>query len=280
MKSWSRRAAKRGLTLIELVIVVAILGVLAAMLLPKFEGLQTAANHAAAAGSATDAARLIESYKAAKTVYPNYWDSLLNGTSLWTAANVGTKTMGLDTELVGNGATVDKLILGSALTTTQSLAMSKVGITTITGLTATLSLSGYRPGDMFTTAMPVTGAALATINAGSSGGKKIIDHIYPQNLQPTGSGSGTINPTSTISGDTQLIVFGLGPQNSLVPNSMMEAPTYGNDDALYVYNRLLAVFELTGFAGGSAKCTFRTMLGGDGDLISDMSQALQTSTGL
>src|SRR5262245_58607083 len=92
-------APARGLTLIELVVVCAILGVLAAMLLPKFEGLQSSANHTAAASSAADVARLIGTYKTSKMVYPDGWDSLLNGTALWTPGNVGTQTKGLHQQL-------------------------------------------------------------------------------------------------------------------------------------------------------------------------------------
>lgn len=258
-------AVRRGLTLIELVVVVAILGVLAAMLLPKFEGLQSSANHAAAASSAADAARVIGTYKSSKMVYPDGWDSLMSGTALWTPGNVGQQTKGLHLQL--SDPTTGKLTnLSTALTSTQVTALASAGITKVYNLTTTLTSS--RPGDMFTTPETIsTTTKLAIVNPGTSGGKKIIDHIYRQNLQP-GMTSGTINPDTSGVGDgvSQLIVFGIGPQSALVPNSMLEAPTYGNVNAQFIYNRLLAVFELT-----ASKVTFKGVLGCDGDLLDDMS---------
>jgi hypothetical protein len=140
----------------------------------------------------------------------------------------------------------------------------------------TSAAASTRPGDMFTVLAPITTSSKAAmINAGSTGGKKIIDHIYRSNLQ-TASGSATATNTGVINGGdgvTQLLVFGLGSQNALIPNSMLEAPTYGNAEASYIYNRLLVVFEVT-----ATKATFRAILGADGDLVDDMSQRLQSSS--
>lgn len=266
------KKSRFGLTLIELVVVMAILGALAAMLLPKFDGLQSSANHVAAGSSMTDVAKLVQTYKTAKTVYPDGWDSLTNGGSLWTAGNVGTQTKGLHAQLVdsSNG----KLTMGTALTATQVSALNAAGITTLYTLTAA---STNRAGDMFTTTTPIAaGTTLAVINSTSDSGKKIIDRIYRKN-QLAGTGvSGAIAPTTANpAGDAtaQLIVFGLGPQSALIPNSMMEAPTYSSANATYIYNRLLVVFELT-----SSKVTFKTVLGADGDLPDDLSVNMQTGT--
>ncbi len=272
-----RTAAKRGLTLIELVVVMAILGVLAAVLLPKFDGLQKAADHVAAATSTTDAAKLIQSYYVAKNYYPNYWDSLLNGSALWNAGSVGAATLGLDAELTGSGTTTDKIVLGPALQANQVTAFSNVGITQVLTVNTSSTSGVSRPGDMFLTPTAIaTGLTLATINTQSTGGIKIINHIYRSNLQTGSTLSGTINPTGT-AGDTQLIVFGLGPQNSLVGNSMIEPPTYGEVNAQYIYNRLLVVFELTGFSSSTASSsvTFKAVLGADGDLLDDMAASMQ-----
>ena len=268
----SMKKSRLGLTLIELVVVMAILGALAAMLLPKFDGLQSAANHVAAGSSMTDVAKLVQTYKTSKTVYPDGWDSLTSGSSLWTAGNVGTQTKGLHSQLVdsSNG----KLTMGTALTATQVSALNAAGITTLYTLTAG---STNRAGDMFTTATPIAaGTTLAIINPTTNAGKNIIDRIYRKN-QVAGTGvSGAIaSTTANPAGDAnaQLIVFGLGPQSALIPNSMMEAPTYSSANASYIYNRLLVVFELT-----ASKVTFKTVLGADGDLPDDLSVNMQTGT--
>ena len=122
-----------------------------------------------------------------------------------------------------------------------------------------------RAGDVFT--VPVTLSATtpyAVVDSSNTAGAKIADHVYRQNLR-TGGVSGTI-PTGT-----QLVVFGCGPQNGLIPNSMVEAPTYSNANAQYVYNRLLVVYELT-----ASKVTLKAVLGADGDLMDDMSVNMQT----
>lgn len=263
---------KRGLTLIELVVVVVILGVLAAMLLPKFEGLQSAAGHVAAGSSVTDTAKTIGMYKASKTVYPDGWDSLTDGSAMWTAGNVGTQTKGLHAQLVDSST--GKLALGTALTAAQVTALNNAGITTLYNLTAS---STGRPGDMFTTATPIsTSTKFAVINSGTANGKKIIDRIYRHN-QLAGTGvSGAIGSTiANPAGDpsAQLLVVGLGPQNALIPNSILEAPTYGNANATYIYNRLLVVFELT-----ASKVTFKAVLASDGDMLDDLNINMQTST--
>ena len=262
----------RGLTLIELIVVVAILGVLAAMLLPKFDGLQNAANHVAAGSSITDAAKLISGYKAAKTVFPDRWDSLQTSGALWTSGNAGNETKGLHTQLVDG--TTAKLTLGTAITTTQVSVLRSAGITTLMNLTGT---SG-RPGDSFTTGVTISDSTrFAVINSSSASGMKIIDRIYRVN-QMSGNVTGVRGAiASTITnpaGDSsaQLIVVGLGPMNALIPNSMMEAPTYGGANANFIYNRLLAVFELT-----STKITFKAMLGADGDLLDDLTIHMQGS---
>ena len=92
--------------------VVAILGVLAAALLPKFDGLESAANHAATASSCNDLIRMLETMKLTKTVYTDGWDSLTDGTALWagTASTVAAtpSPAGADVTSGGNLATFVK----------------------------------------------------------------------------------------------------------------------------------------------------------------------------
>ena len=70
-------------------------------------------------------------------------------------------------------------------------------------------------------------------------------------------------------------MFGVGPLNSLIPNSMMEAPTYGQANATYVYNRLIVIFQLT---RRPAVSTYKGCVASDGDLLDDISVNMQTGT--
>lgn len=270
-----------GLTLIELVVVVAILGVLAAMLLPKFEGLQSAANHTAAGSSMADLNRLIGTYKTAKTVYPDKWDSLMDstGSALWAGGNAGAQTKGLHLQLTGSGSTLDKLTT-TTLSDAEVLGLKSAGITTLynapTTANATTGQTSARAGDAFTVPAPITSSTtVAVVNAGSAAGRKIIDRFYRQN-SVTGGVSGTVNGDST---NNKLVVFGVGPLNSLIPNSMMEAPTYGQANATYVYNRMLVLFQLsTNASTGNVSVTYKGCVASDGDLLDDVTVNMQTGT--
>ncbi len=261
-----------GLTLIELVVVMAVLGVLAAMLLPKFEGLQNAANHTATGSSISDLNRLIGVYKTSKTVYPDKWDSLMDnsGTALWTAGNAGSQVKGLHTQLV-TGTTAK--LTTATLTDAEALGLQSAGINTLYNVAATVA-TATRAGDAFNAPATLSsGMTVAIINTASDNGKKIIDRFYRQN-GVTGGVSGTVNGSNT---NNKLAVFGVGPLNSLIPNSMMEAPTYGNANATYVYNRLLVVFQLsTSASSGTTSVTYKGSLAADGDLLDDLTVNMQT----
>ena len=60
-----------GFTLIELLLVVSILAILTAVILPKFDGLQSKVNHGVGAASADDTGRLVVTYKVTKNKYPD-----------------------------------------------------------------------------------------------------------------------------------------------------------------------------------------------------------------
>lgn len=272
-----------GLTLIELVVVVAILGVLAAMLLPKFEGLQSAANHTAAGSSMADLNRLIGTYKTSKTVYPSGFDSLMDstGSALWAGGNAGAQTKGLHSQLTGSGTTTDKLTTAT-LTAAEITGLRNAGITTLYhASTAANTASGptARAGDAFTIAAPITAGTttltVAVVNSGSANGARIIDRFYRQNSL-AGGVSGTVNGNSA---NNKLVAFGVGPLNTLIPNSMMEAPTYGQANATYVYNRLIVLFQLsTNTTTGTVSVTYKGCVASDGDMLDDVTVNMQTGT--
>jgi prepilin-type N-terminal cleavage/methylation domain-containing protein len=254
----SLKSARRGLTLIELIVVVAILAVLAMIVIPKLDGIQGNANHAVGATSASDTSRYIQTYRAMKQRFPDGWDSLLDGTTLWNAADPTTNpvTRGLHTQLVG---TSGKLTT-TTLSTTEFGQLNSAGIYTLYHANTSTSVSASaRPSDMFTTSDTLAdGDTVATPNAGSSGGRKIIDHIYRANL---GSG-GT---SGAIPAGRKLVVFGFGSQNKVIGSLMHEAPLYPNVDHQLVYGRNLVVFEV-----GGARATIKAVLGADGDLLDDL----------
>jgi prepilin-type N-terminal cleavage/methylation domain-containing protein len=259
-----------GFTLIELLLVVAILAILTAVILPKFDGLQSKVNHGVGAASADDTSRLIVTYKVTKNKYPDGWDSLLDssGTTMWSAADP-TKP-GIHTQLSGipiSSASGAKLTT-TTLTQGQLDSLSRMGITRVYHNDAA---STAIPGDRFT--IPATlavGSTVCIINPATTSGKKLIDSIYPAN-KSKGNASATppipAGVPGTLPANKTLVIFGLGPLNGLIGTSMTDVPFYPNVDLTLVYNRNLVAFEVDANGG---RADFKAVFGTDGDLKSDM----------
>jgi prepilin-type N-terminal cleavage/methylation domain-containing protein len=246
-------AARSGLTLIELVVVVAILAVLAMIVVPKLDGLQNNANHAAAANSVSDLGRYIQTYRTTKQRFPDGWDSLTDGSALWQAANPGTNTKGLHSAFYTGGK-----FTGGTLTAADVAGLNAVGIYTVYNVTASL-VAGKRPADVFTTpATMADGTPVAVVNGATSAGRNIIDRVYRDNQKPGGT-------SGAIPNGNKLIALGFGPLNKLVGTLMLEAPSYANVDSSLIYNRHLALFEV-----GGSKAIFKGVVAADGDLLDDL----------
>jgi len=264
-----------GFTLIELLLVVAILATLTAVVLPKFDGLQSKVNHGVGAASADDTGRLIVTFKITKNKYPNGWDSLLNTANddFWKAADPTKK--GIHTQLAGfpiagSGA---KLALAT-LTQGQVESLSRMGISKVFNLgTGSADTSSALPGDCYNVAGTLAvNSTVCVLNTATSGGRKMIDSIYPKNTIAVTGVSGALPEvfepgSTTVKLPKIVVVFGLGPRNDMIGTSMMDCPTYPNLDLTLVYNRNLVAFEVDPYSGRS---DFKAVFGSDGDLKSDM----------
>lgn len=70
MKKTTKRTAKKGFTLIELIIVIAILGILAAIIIPRLSGVKDNAKVTANRENVQAIQKALESYHAQYDVYP------------------------------------------------------------------------------------------------------------------------------------------------------------------------------------------------------------------
>jgi len=256
-----------GFTLIELLFVVAILATLTAVVLPKFDSVQSKVNHGVGAASADDTGRMIATYKVTKNKYPDGWDSLLDstGTAMWTAADP-TKA-GIHTQLANapiSSTSGAKLAL-TTLNANEAASLARMGITKMLNLD---SASTNIPGSRFTQPVKIADTVtVCTLNAATTSGKKMIDSIYPINLIPSTTDFPNTRTSGSLPPNKKLVVFGFGPKNDLIGTSMLETPSYPNVDLTLVYNRNLVAFEVDSLGG---RADFKAVFGTDGDLKTDM----------
>lgn len=246
------RRLARGFTLIELVVVVAVLAILAGLVLPKLDIFKLKSNKAVAAANIAGVNRFVESFRTQRDVYPDVWDSLIDD-----AAQTNLYPH-LDPQLVGpvvSGIPASP----TKLTTTTIASQNELRSLTRMGITSMLyHVAGGFEGNSATNAHTLAvGDTVATINAADPDGAAIISELYPS--------------TGAVPAGRKLVVFGLGPRNQLCDNSDLSAtlhaaPFYANTDQLKYYNRFLVIFEVS--TGGS-RAKFLASMGADADRLTE-----------
>ena len=218
-------AARRGLTLIELVVVLAILVALAGLIIGNFPGLIKRASRSSSASSVGDINRAVQVDYTTLLKYPNDMDSLLQsgGTVYANLPNVG-------------GTPVGGLISAGALTSAEVNALASVGIT------RSFQMDVPTPTDV-TWKSTDSGTALFNGAAGAN----LVATISSNTAYAT-FGPGVVNTTAD--GGSRYLVFGLGNRCTLVGPSknMFEAPVRFGESAAHnpkdYYQRYALVFAL------------------------------------
>ncbi len=236
-----RRRRSAGFTLIELIVVMAVLTVLAGLVLPKLDVFKLKANKASAASNIHGVNRFVAAYKVQHDLFPDRWDSLLDDTATGLFSELDPQCLG---SLPGNP---------TKLTTTtidgegELRSLNRVGITTVFD-----HATGGFPGDSASAGPRLLqdGDTLATINAADGDGVAILQHFYPTTGVPDAG--------------HKVVVFGLGPRNQMNGDVLHAAPFYANTDQVSYYNRFLVAFDVDN-GGGRAKLL--GTLGADGDTI-------------
>jgi MSHA pilin protein MshA len=135
----SKKALQAGFTMIELIVVIVILGILAATALPKFIDLRGDAQAAALAGTAGSLSSAMS----------------LNYAGCSARNNIVTPSVCVQ---VSNCSNITSLVQGGALPTGYTVSSSAVTLTNGSSTLCTLNLSGYTPGT------PVTFTAVGAGN--------------------------------------------------------------------------------------------------------------------
>jgi len=235
---------QRGLTLIELVVVLAILVALAGLIIGNFPSLFKKATAAVGANSIQDIARAVQFQSTVRNNFGNGYDNLTDnaGAVVYTkVANVG-------------GAYCGGVISGVyTLTAEDVTALSALGLTTV-----------YNPEDAVVDNVTWDAhGGLAAVSAVTLATGKKVAQVSAANVGTALGGNALFNDATT--GYTY-IVLGVGSRCTLVgaDKSLLEAPartsaTAGND-AKTTYQRYGVVFGLSG-TGTARKATFLGAVG-------------------
>jgi len=237
-------SARRGMTLLELVVVVSILAVLAAMLVPQLANMWRPAQTATEADTQGQLTNYLSLFEARTQAYPDRFDSLLttDGSAAYSRlspdllASTGKQKLTLTT--LTNDATSGYYLK----------SLQKGGIYNVMWhdeTETTPSNSGTIEHAL------AVGSSVATINASTTAdGQNRITAFYPDGL-PTG---------------TRLFVFGVGPACTAVGVTMNAAPVSPHPESYTYYRRYLAVFAA--YADGS-RARLKGILDRHGDTLDD-----------
>jgi len=263
-----RRDLSRGFTLIEMLVVVAIMVALAGYVLAKLDRAQLKSNKGVAANNMGGVSRYIQTYRVLHNVYPDRWDSLVTPAGDLVVPGAPGTSPGLDPQLVGGPPAQSPTKLATTtLSDDEVRSLTRLSVTTLLDWN---DASDAVPGDRFQLTRALAGGGtVATLNWGpgvlapatgdDEDAAAIIDHIYPLNHTDAGvSGS--------IPAGKKLVVFGFGPSNAAIGDVLQECPTYANTDPAQYYNRNLAIFEVD---SGGGRCELKAVVGGDADRIDE-----------
>jgi prepilin-type N-terminal cleavage/methylation domain-containing protein len=242
---------RRGLTLIELIVVLMVLVALAGVLIPMLPSMLTRAHVGAHTTNVTEATKLILSYQATNNGFPDQWDSLTNGTTLidYIAGGVLDPQASVPPTPWSTGGPpgvanqAGGVLTASAVTPNELIALNAAAITKVHNLV----MSGGTPWDgnpfdptFDNYANPPTG--FTTLAAGSN--LAYIDPVanpvafnFLQNQYPSWSRT------------ARYVALGIGPRCTMIGKMATTAPVHFSDtpDAApeFSYGRFVAIFKVS-----------------------------------
>ncbi len=126
----------RGFTIVELLIVIVVIAILAAISIVAYNGIQQRANNTAAATTAENMAKKIEAYNSVQSAYPVY-DTITNVTTALNNAN------NVEANLSGSGLTIGTPTAANGKGTVRVQLCTAAG-SPVAGTTASIGFRVFR----------------------------------------------------------------------------------------------------------------------------------------
>jgi prepilin-type N-terminal cleavage/methylation domain-containing protein len=232
-----KKTVKKGFTLIELVVVLAIIAALAGLVIPQVSMLGRTTDMAASASNQAELANNLQLFFVLQKRYPQGLDSLLDTTgALYSSdtTDANTQTKGLPYSGADNTRLQDQLFAGS--------------LTNVTG-TAEYLRSFSRAGfdwvhDHDTALVNSNNSSTATQRL-TSGSPFLVAEVRTPFTTPAAAGATPLwsKLSPTLLANERLVAVGIGPRNTGIGKTMLNSPIYNGCDGKY-YGRYIAIFKI------------------------------------
>ena len=258
-----KKSSRSALTLIELMIVVVILAVLAAIVLPRLNGAASQAGYAANSTTIADMNKAISTFEARYNKSPNGWDGIVTS-----AGDLYSK---LHPNVLNTAANVKlPILVPTALTDLQVASLADAGIKALHFNHENATGESYLPSDTgLDWGALTTGKKVAMLQVqGTADGWTAHGSTFPDrafNLNPF-----NVGPNSSLAGQRSFVVFGVGQPVSLRGATIQESPVVQTANPTKYYSRMMAVYMIPGPSSTTSfKAQFVGSFSPDGTSLND-----------
>jgi len=253
--------ARSALTLVELLVVLAVLVILAGIVLPKLDGVLSKAHSGQGAAAIGDVARAMETYRTLNGRYPTQFDSMMQSN---TARYAGLLPGAHAKYLVANITQVE---------------VDSLNLAGVTRVVRNIDAPDTLPSD--TGNLPAvaieTSTGLLRLDVTNAEVQGVLLREFRQDpLDVLGAAGDGSNARRTY------LVFGIGTQCTICNGKagvMRDAPLHQDTDPGRFYNRFVVIFATSKIAGD--KADFIGAVGPDGDtMATHMNEFFKSEEGL
>jgi len=236
------RALRPALTLVELVVVLAIMAVLAALVIPRLGFIKDSADTVSSAAGSTELANNLEIYKASTGLYPLRMDSLIKDdkSGLYDRFSSNGSTAAAPTWLV-----MEDLTAG---TDGYWYSILRAGMTSVADHVAYTALSD-------------PSASGTTIRDYNTDGKTAVVATTGTTAVRIMQAAGYADAAALTAENAKLVAYGIGPRCGLIGQTMSNVPRHSAQPQEF-YGRYIAIFAAynNGFGAGTKAAQLRCVV--------------------